>query len=133
MEITIPALGESITEGTIAQWLKKDGDQVREGEPVLELETEKATTELPSPGSGVLRIKVPQGKNVSIGTAVGAIEETAVAAKPPPAKTGASPQTPKTETPVAKNDNARRRHGLRPQPRSRGYPLWLGVGPGRRT
>ena len=80
-EIKVTSLGESIREGTIARWLKKDGAVVRAEEPVLELETEKATAEITSPVSGVLRIAVPEGSTVPVGSVVGHIEE--VAAKPP--------------------------------------------------
>jgi 2-oxoglutarate dehydrogenase E2 component (dihydrolipoamide succinyltransferase) len=72
--IKVPSVGESITEGTIARWLKKDGDFVREEEPVFELETEKATTPVPSPASGTLHITTPEGQTVQIGAVVGQID-----------------------------------------------------------
>src|SRR5262245_35064836 len=72
--ITVPSVGESITEGTIARWLKKDGEQVRADEPVLELETDKATTALPAPTGGTLHITVPEGQTVQIGAVVGEID-----------------------------------------------------------
>jgi 2-oxoglutarate dehydrogenase E2 component (dihydrolipoamide succinyltransferase) len=75
IEIKVPSVGESVTEGTLARWLKKDGESVRADEPVVELETEKATTELPAPAAGVLRIAVPEGQTITIGTVVGRIEE----------------------------------------------------------
>src|SRR5262249_843870 len=75
-EIKVPAIGESITEGTISRWLKKDGEAVRAEEPVFELETEKATTEVPAPAAGTLHIAVPEGKTVPIGAVVGRIDET---------------------------------------------------------
>ena len=53
-EIRVPALGESVTEATVAQWFKKAGDAVTVDEPLLELETDKVTLEVPSPASGVL-------------------------------------------------------------------------------
>jgi 2-oxoglutarate dehydrogenase E2 component (dihydrolipoamide succinyltransferase) len=74
VDIKVPAVGESITEGTIQRWLKKDGDPVKADETVCELETEKATTPVPSPASGVLRITVPEGSTVSIGTVIGRVE-----------------------------------------------------------
>jgi 2-oxoglutarate dehydrogenase E2 component (dihydrolipoamide succinyltransferase) len=77
VEIKIPTIGESITEGTISRWLKNDGDYVRAGDPVLELETEKATTEVPAPSSGLLRVGVREAKTVSVGSVVGQIEEGA--------------------------------------------------------
>jgi 2-oxoglutarate dehydrogenase E2 component (dihydrolipoamide succinyltransferase) len=75
VDIKIPALGESIHEGTIARWLKKDGDLVQRDEPVLELETDKATGEIPAPAEGVLRISAKEGNTVSVGATVGRVEE----------------------------------------------------------
>jgi len=89
VEVKVPSVGESITEGTIARWLKKDGETVRAEEPLFELETEKATTEVAAPASGALRITVPEGKTVAVGSVVAQIEEGATApaatAVPPPA------------------------------------------------
>jgi 2-oxoglutarate dehydrogenase E2 component (dihydrolipoamide succinyltransferase) len=79
VNIVVPSVGESITEGTIAQWLKKDGDAVRADEPLFELETEKATAPVPAPSSGRLAITVPEGQTVKIGQVVGRIEEGAAA------------------------------------------------------
>jgi 2-oxoglutarate dehydrogenase E2 component (dihydrolipoamide succinyltransferase) len=78
-EIKVPSVGESITEGTVSRWLKEDGAQVRADEPVFELETEKATTEVAAPVAGTLRITVPQGTTVAIGSVVGRIEESKAA------------------------------------------------------
>src|SRR5262245_16317564 len=80
VEIKVPSVGESVTEGTIARWLKKDGDAVREGEPLIELETEKATTEVAAPAAGRLKITVAEGQTVAVGAVVGRIEEGAAAA-----------------------------------------------------
>jgi 2-oxoglutarate dehydrogenase E2 component (dihydrolipoamide succinyltransferase) len=82
VDITVPSVGESITEGTLSRWLKKDGDTVQADEPLLELETEKATTPVPAPAAGKLRIKVQEGETVAIGASVGQIDESAAAAKP---------------------------------------------------
>jgi 2-oxoglutarate dehydrogenase E2 component (dihydrolipoamide succinyltransferase) len=106
VEIKVPSVGESITEGSIARWIKRAGDQVQQDEPLFELETEKATQEVPSPAAGILHIQVPAGKNVAIGSVVGTIEPgtgTAKSAaqpaarppeKPAPPRTDAKPQTP---------------------------------------
>src|SRR5438094_919805 len=82
VEIKVPSVGESVTEGTISRWLKKDGEAVRADEPVLEVETEKATTEISAPETGTLRITVPEGQTVSVGAVVGRIEEGAPARQP---------------------------------------------------
>jgi 2-oxoglutarate dehydrogenase E2 component (dihydrolipoamide succinyltransferase) len=82
VEIKVPSVGESITEGTISRWLKKDGEAVRADEPVLEVETDKATTEISAPQAGTLRITVPEGQTVAVGAVVGRIEEGAPAQQP---------------------------------------------------
>lgn len=88
VEIKVPSAGESITEGVVSRWLKKDGETVRAGEPVVELETEKATTEVPAPASGKLIASVPEGKTVTIGQVLGRIEEQqTVATTPAPQRT----------------------------------------------
>jgi 2-oxoglutarate dehydrogenase E2 component (dihydrolipoamide succinyltransferase) len=79
VEIKVPSVGESITEGTLSRWLKQEGDTVRVDEPVFELETEKATGEVPAPVAGVLHILVPAGETIAIGSVVGRIEEKAAA------------------------------------------------------
>jgi 2-oxoglutarate dehydrogenase E2 component (dihydrolipoamide succinyltransferase) len=84
VDIKVPPVGESITEGTLSRWLKKDGDIVRAGDPVCELETEKATGEIPAPASGRLVITVREGQTVAIGAVLGHIEEGGKAAKPEP-------------------------------------------------
>src|SRR5437588_1730989 len=85
-EIKVPSVGESVTEGTVSRWLKRDGEQVRSGEPVLELETEKATAEVPAPASGTLRVGASEGATVAVGAVVGRIEEGGAASSAPTAK-----------------------------------------------
>ena len=83
VDIKVPSVGEAITEGVVSRWLKADGDAVRANEPVLELETDKATTEVVAPAAGVLSIAVKEGQKVAIGSVVGRIQEGAApAAKP---------------------------------------------------
>ncbi|MCL6645014.1 MAG: 2-oxoglutarate dehydrogenase, E2 component, dihydrolipoamide succinyltransferase, partial [Dehalococcoidia bacterium] len=66
--VTMPQLGESVTEGTIIAWKKAEGDLVELDEPICEIETEKVTAELPSPVAGrLMRILVPQGETVTVG------------------------------------------------------------------
>jgi 2-oxoglutarate dehydrogenase E2 component (dihydrolipoamide succinyltransferase) len=88
--ITVPGVGESIAEGILAKWLKPDGAAVKEGEPLFELETDKASTDVPSPLSGVLKIGVAEGTTVEIGATVGKIDTDAAAA-PVPSSAAASP------------------------------------------
>lgn len=75
MEIRVPELGESVTEATVGRWLKSTGDAVAVDEPLVELETDKAAMEVPSPGSGVMGdIVAPEGENVVIGALLATIE-----------------------------------------------------------
>jgi 2-oxoglutarate dehydrogenase E2 component (dihydrolipoamide succinyltransferase) len=86
IEITVPALGESVTEATVGQWFKKPGDTVAVDEPLVELETDKVTVEVPAPSAGVLsEIKVPQGSTVAVGAVLGAIDGSAAASIGQPA------------------------------------------------
>ena len=78
IEIKVPTLGESVTEATVGQWFKKPGDAVKADEPLVELETDKVTVEVPAPAAGVLAdIKVPQGTTVAVGSVLGSISEGA--------------------------------------------------------
>ena len=84
IEIKVPAMGESVTEATIARWLKREGDPVQKDEPVVELETDKVSVEVPSPAAGVLEhINVQQGGTVGVGSVLGAVAEGAAAAAKP--------------------------------------------------
>ncbi len=85
-EIRVPTLGESVTEATIGKWFKKPGDAVAVDEPLVELETDKVTIEVPAPAAGVLSdIAVKDGDTVAVGALLGQIKEGAApAAKPAP-------------------------------------------------
>ncbi|MFM9862105.1 MAG: 2-oxoglutarate dehydrogenase complex dihydrolipoyllysine-residue succinyltransferase [Micropepsaceae bacterium] len=110
LEIRVPGLGESVTEATVAKWLKKPGDTVRADEPLVELETDKVTVEVPAPASGVLsEIQVQPGATIAVGGLLGTLSEggagaTATAPKPQsvpaaPPKPAPAPQPPRA--PVA--------------------------------
>lgn len=88
-DIVIPNVGESVTSGVIASWLKNDGDYVQRDETVLELETDKITMEVPAPASGVLKRTAKEGDEVAIGAVVGVIDESAPAPRETPAQTRA--------------------------------------------
>ena len=101
-EIKVPTLGESVTEATVARWLKKPGDAVKADEPLVELETDKVTLEAPAPVSGVLaEIFVNEGDTVAAAGILGTISEGAAAAAP--AKPAAAPAPAPTATAVAAN------------------------------
>src|SRR5205814_9254480 len=75
-EIKVPSLGESITEATVAKWLKRPGEAVAADEPVAELETDKVTLEVPAPASGTLaEILAEEGANVPVGAVLGRIAD----------------------------------------------------------
>lgn len=98
-EIRVPALGESITEATVGHWLKQAGDRVSADEPLVELETDKVTVEVPAPASGVLsEIVVKAGDTVAVGALLGAIAEgdgKAMPAREAPAKAEKEPAVSK--------------------------------------
>src|SRR5471030_205749 len=89
IQIKVPAMGESVTEATVARWFKKEGDAVKRDEPLLELETDKVTVEVPAPADGSIEsISVKEGDTVQVGTILGAIAEgKAGTASAPVAKT----------------------------------------------
>ncbi|UYQ72446.1 2-oxoglutarate dehydrogenase complex dihydrolipoyllysine-residue succinyltransferase [Pelagibacterium flavum] len=97
-EVRVPTLGESVTEATIGQWFKKVGDAVSADEPIVELETDKVTIEVPAPVSGTLEaISVNEGDTVEVGALIAAI-----AAGAAPAKSAEAPkEEPKAEAPKA--------------------------------
>ena len=93
-EIRVPTLGESVSEATIAQWFKKPGDAVNQDEPLVELETDKVTVEVPSPAAGTLEsIVVKEGDTVEVGALLGQIAEGAAAAAAPAAAAPAKEET----------------------------------------
>lgn len=91
-EIRVPTLGESVTEATVASWYKKTGDAVNADEPLVELETDKVTVEVPAPASGALgEILVKEGETVEVGTLLGMLEAGDGAAPEPAAKKEVAP------------------------------------------
>jgi len=107
LEIKIPAVGESITEVTIAKWLKKDGEAVKRDEVIAELESDKATFELPAEADGVLKIRVAEGETIGIGTVIADIGgEGAAAAATPAASAPTAPEAPAASAadPVSKGE-----------------------------
>jgi 2-oxoglutarate dehydrogenase E2 component (dihydrolipoamide succinyltransferase) len=92
MDVTVPALGESILEGVIAKWLKKVGEPIAVDEPIADLETDKISVQIPAPVKGVLaEQKFAEGTTVRVGQVIAVISETAVAAAPPAAAPAPAP------------------------------------------
>lgn len=104
-QIVVPPMGESVSEATVAKWLKKVGDAVRMDEPLVELETDKVTLEVNATAAGVIsEIKVQQGGNVGVGAILGVIQEGAAAVSSPNAS--ATTTAPVQVAPVAANNSA---------------------------
>ena len=76
VSVTMPRLGESVSEGTVTRWLKKEGERVEADEPLLEVSTDKVDTEIPSPAAGVLTsIKVQEDETVEVGVELAVIDD----------------------------------------------------------
>ncbi|WP_234542660.1 2-oxoglutarate dehydrogenase, E2 component, dihydrolipoamide succinyltransferase [Streptomyces shenzhenensis] len=104
VSVTLPALGESVTEGTVTRWLKAEGERVEADEPLLEVSTDKVDTEIPAPASGVLAsIKVAEDETVEVGAELAIIDDGtgAPAAAPAPADEPAAAPAPAAPAPVA--------------------------------
>ena len=112
-DVKVPVLGESITEGTLAQWLKKPGEAVKADEAIASLETDKVSVEVPSPIAGFLSEQLfHEGDNVAVGAVIARIDENEGAAAPPPAPSPAMAVAEATtnpagagETPALKGDS----------------------------
>jgi 2-oxoglutarate dehydrogenase E2 component (dihydrolipoamide succinyltransferase) len=110
VQITVPALGESITEATVAKWLKKVGDTVEVDEPLVELETDKVSLEVPAPSAGVLsEILVADGTDVAVGAVLGSVDESGAAAEP-------AAKAKKAEKTEAKKPEAKKSEAKAPAP-----------------
>ncbi|MDC0105327.1 2-oxoglutarate dehydrogenase complex dihydrolipoyllysine-residue succinyltransferase [Bacteroidia bacterium] len=106
IELKIPSVGESVTQVTIAAWLKQDGDYVEMDEAVAELESDKATVELNAEKSGILKILIEEGEDVEIGVTVATIDTDAAAPEGTPDKAEApEADAPKAKTPAPKAEN----------------------------
>ncbi|MDT0435217.1 2-oxoglutarate dehydrogenase, E2 component, dihydrolipoamide succinyltransferase [Streptomyces doudnae] len=95
VSVTLPALGESVTEGTVTRWLKAEGERVEADEPLLEVSTDKVDTEIPSPAAGVLAsIKVAEDETVEVGAELAVIDDGTGAPAPAPASEPAEAPAP---------------------------------------
>ena len=102
-EVTLPALGESVTEGTVTRWLKEVGEQVEVDEPLVEVSTDKVDTEIPSPVAGtLLEIRIPEDEEAEVGQVLAIIGDSSAAAAPAaPAAPAPAAATPAPATPAA--------------------------------
>src|SRR5688572_2311758 len=123
-DVTLPQLGETVTEGTITQWFKQVGDSVAADEPLFEVSTDKVDTEVPSPIAGVVtEIRVPEGDSVEVGAVVAVIGDGTQAAAAPaapdtqPAPAAAPEPAPATQPqPAAEPDPAAAPPAAAPEP-----------------
>jgi pyruvate dehydrogenase E2 component (dihydrolipoamide acetyltransferase) len=102
VDVVMPQMGVSVSEGTVTKWLRREGEQVAADEPLLEISTDKVDTEVPSPGEGVVQqILVEEGETVPVGTKLAVIAPNGAAAAPAPTETPAPPAEapPEPETP----------------------------------
>lgn len=97
LDIKVPSVGESVTQGILSSWLKAEGDRVEEGSDLFELETDKATVTVPAPATGSLSIAIPAGTEVTIGQVVGTVD---------PDATPAARAAPAVQAPAAPGETA---------------------------
>src|SRR5689334_6981407 len=113
VEVVMPQMGESITEGTVSKWLKKVGERIEKDEPVLEISTDKVDAEVPSPGEGtLLEIRHQEGETVEVGTVLAVIgaesdqpvssgQQQEAVSQPEPAAVVENKPIPEVEKPAA--------------------------------
>ena len=111
VSVSMPQLGESVTEGTVTRWLKREGEHVQADEPLLEVSTDKVDTEIPSPVSGVLRgITVAEDETVAVGAELAVIDEdgsAAAAAAGRAAAPAGAPRRHRSRQPAAAAERSR--------------------------
>ena len=101
-DITLPMLGESVTEGTITRWFKQVGDTIAEDEALFEVSTDKVDSEVPSPVSGVItEILIPEGETVDVGTVLARVGDAGGAAPAAAAPAAAAPAAAAPAAPVS--------------------------------
>lgn len=119
-EVTLPALGESVTEGTISRWLKTVGDTIDVDEPLVEVSTDKVDTEVPSPATGtLLEIRVQEDEDAEVGSILAIIGDASTVSTEQP--TAPSPQPP-NRSPSRRRPPPHRRPRPSPLPRNRRLP-----------
>jgi len=100
-DITLPQLGETVTEGTITRWFKKVGDTIAADEPLFEVSTDKVDTEVPSPVAGtVTEIRVAEGETVAVGTVIAVVGAAGAAPAPAPVAAAPAPVAAPAPAPV---------------------------------
>jgi pyruvate dehydrogenase E2 component (dihydrolipoamide acetyltransferase) len=134
LEVTMPQMGESVVEGTVTKWLVKEGDRVKEDQPLCEISTDKVDTEIPSPGSGVItQIVAGEGQTLPVGALIAVIDAASAGAEAkPPASTPATQDTrPATQAAEPPALRAVRRPPVPPTPAAAEAPVEIGAAPVR--
>jgi 2-oxoglutarate dehydrogenase E2 component (dihydrolipoamide succinyltransferase) len=132
VEIKVPSAGESVTEAILARWLKKDGEYVKADEAVVEMETDKASQEIPAPAAGTLRISITEGTTVAVGSVIGQIEEGAAPLKETgPAKPDTVSETKEAAGAKRNPEGAKRKAEPAMSPSARVHAESKGVDPQR--
>src|SRR5262247_3223306 len=122
-DIRVPTLGESVTEATVGKWFKQQGDTVVVDEPLVELETDKVTLEVPAPAAGVLsEVAVKNGDTVAVGALLGQIKEGAGAPKGAAAPAATKPAASPTGAPDEKTSKTKPIGAGPEQPQPREMP-----------
>src|ERR1700756_2039247 len=126
VDVVMPQMGVSVSEGTITRWLKREGEQIEADEPLLEISTDKVDTEVPSPASGTLtQILVQEGETVDVGTKLGQIGGSAI---DPPVGARPGGTVPRRRSPLPlerpSRPPLRRRHPLRQATGRRSCRRW---------
>ncbi|WP_345357869.1 biotin/lipoyl-containing protein, partial [Actinoallomurus liliacearum] len=121
VSVTMPQLGESVTEGTVTRWLKKEGERVEADEPLLEVSTDKVDTEIPSPAAGVLSsITVAEDETVEVGAELAVIaQEGEATADAAPQQEQAQPEPAQQEAPAPQPSAP-----AQPEPQPPSAPSW---------
>jgi len=125
VSVSMPQLGESVTEGTVTRWLKREGEHVEADEPLLEVSTDKVDTEIPSPVAGVLRgITVAEDETVAVGAELAVIDEDGAGGQPAAAESAAAapePAAPAAPAPAAAAPQPEAPPVPQPQPQPPAY------------
>ena len=127
VSVSMPQLGESVTEGTVTRWLKKEGERVEVDEPLLEVSTDKVDTEIPSPASGILRsIAVDEDETVAVGAQLAVIEDSETSDSPPAQTSPPAPQEAPAppEAAASAQDAAESASAAEPEPASTSSGGW---------
>jgi 2-oxoglutarate dehydrogenase E2 component (dihydrolipoamide succinyltransferase) len=127
--VAMPALGESVTEGTVTRWLKQEGETVEVDEPLVEVSTDKVDTEIPSPAAGVLeRIMVPEDETVRVGAELAVIGDASRPSAPPPSMPRHAAPSPTAPPPVHASSDRPVQPSQQPSQESVASPAASGVG-----